>query len=130
VTYWAAEEEPAHALSMGDRLMSRREIAACVLSDPPDREPGRSQLWMALRAGVPVVLWHRTDEPPQEIKVDVRRIVGRRDLRGLPSEVKRLRAGTPRDDDRNCPPELQVGLLWDDPDHFLDDTDALHAPGA
>jgi hypothetical protein len=130
VTYWATEEEPTHRRSMGDRLLSKREIVACVLSGPPDRDPGRGELRMALRAGIPVVLWHRADEPPREIREEVRRIVGRPDIRGLPGDVRLLRAQTPRDDDRNCRPELQVALLWDDPDHFLGEADALRAPGA
>jgi hypothetical protein len=129
VTYWATAEDPAHLRRMGHRLLGSREIVACVLSGPPDREPGRSELWMALRAGIPVVLWHRTQEPPAEIRREVRRIVERRDLRGLPAEIKRLRATMPVADDRNRRADTQVALLWDDPHHFLDEADTLRAPG-
>ncbi|MEV4001877.1 hypothetical protein [Actinomadura sp. NPDC049753] len=128
-TYWAAAEEPAHPRPMGDRLLSSREIVACVLSGPPDREPGRSELWKALRAGVPVVLWHRADQLASEMREAVRQVVDRPDIRALPTDIRRLRGNAPSLDG-NGRSALEVTLLWDDPNHFLDDARALRAPAS
>jgi hypothetical protein len=128
VTYWATAEEVAHPRPMGDRLLSSGEIVACVLSGPPDREPGRSELWKALRAGVPVVLWHRADEAAPEMREAVRRVIDRPDIRALPADIRRLRGNSPPADDRNGRSTLEVSLIWDDPNHFLDDASALRAP--
>ncbi|NVI91200.1 hypothetical protein [Actinomadura sp. BRA 177] len=128
LAYLATAAEPAHPRPMGDRLLSSREIVACVLSGPPDREPGRTELWKSLRAGIPVVLWHRADEPPPEVREAVRRVIDRPDIRDLPGDIKRLRGNAPPADDRNGHSALAVTLLWDDPNHFLDDVRALRAP--
>ncbi|MEV3924143.1 effector-associated domain 2-containing protein [Actinomadura coerulea] len=129
LTYWAAAGEPAHPRPMGDRLLSSREIVACVLSGPPDREPGRGELWKALRAGVPVVLWHRADRLAPEMREAVRQVVDRPDIRALPTDIRRLRGNAPSHDG-NGRSALEVTLLWDDPNHFLDDARALRAPAA
>ncbi|MFI0408251.1 hypothetical protein [Actinomadura sp. 3N508] len=130
ITYWATAEEIGHPRPMGDQLLSNREIVACVLSCPPDREPGRSELWKALRAGVPVVLWHRADGLATEIREAVRQIVDRPDIRALPTDIMRLRGNAPPADDHNARSALEVTLLWDDPNHFLDDARALRAPAS
>jgi hypothetical protein len=124
-TYWAGTQEPAQRMS--DRLQTSRETVACVLSGPPDREPGRTELWMALRAGIPVVLWHRADESDEELKQMLRGVVGRPpDLVELPRNIKRLRGAAPPGHLEREP--MQVTLLWDDPNHFLDEPEVLRHP--
>ncbi|NDU71444.1 hypothetical protein GWI34_02230 [Actinomadura sp. DSM 109109] len=130
VTYWAAADEPAHPRPMGERLLSGREIVACVLSCPPDREPGRSELRKALRAGVPVILWDRADRPAPETREAVRQVVDRPDIRTLPTDIRRLRGNMPPGPAVNGRSDLEVTLLWDDPNHFLDDARALRAPAS
>ncbi|MGW3770179.1 VMAP-C domain-containing protein [Actinomadura verrucosospora] len=129
-TYWADAGDPDHPRPMGDRLISSREIVACVLSGPPDREPGRSELWKALRAGVPVVLWRQVGELTTDMREAMRQVVDRPDLRALPTDIKRLRGNVPIADDVEGGSALEVTLLWDDPNHFLDDPRALRAPAS
>jgi hypothetical protein len=123
-TYWAGAQDSDQR--MGDRLQTSRETVACVLSGPPDREPGRTELWMALRAGIPVILWHRTDESDEELKEVLRGVVGRADLVALPQNIKRLRGTAPQGHLAREP--MQVTLLWDDPNHFLDEPEVLRHP--
>ncbi|MFB9838805.1 VMAP-C domain-containing protein [Actinoallomurus acaciae] len=124
-TYWAGD--PDSAQRMRDRLHTEREIVACVLSGPPDREPGATELRMALRAGIPVVLWHRMDESDAELRELLREYVGRPDLVGLPQDIKRLRGSPPSE--RLAREKMQLTLLWDDPTHFIDDPEVLRHPG-
>lgn len=88
-THWAEADADVERLS--DRLLSDEGAVACVLSGPPDDEHGREELWMAVRAGVPVVVWHRESDPPQEARDALHHVVGRPDLRGLPGDIKRMR---------------------------------------
>jgi len=124
-TYWAGAHDSAQR--MRDRLQTHREFVACVLSGPPDREPGVTELKMALRSGIPVVLWHRMDETDAELTALLRELLDRPDLAGLPQDVKRLR-GTPPAEGAGRE-KMQLTLLWDDPNHFLDDPEALRYPG-
>jgi vWA-MoxR associated protein C-terminal domain/Effector-associated domain 2/vWA-MoxR associated protein middle region 0 len=124
VTYWAGAQDSIRR--MGDLLQTSSETVACVLSGPPDRQPGRSELEMALRAGIPVVLWHRTDESDEDLKEVLRDVVGRTELVKLPKNIKRLRGTAPSGHLARKP--MQVTLLWDDPNHFLDEPEVLRHP--
>jgi hypothetical protein len=129
-THWAAKEVPPDPQRLHNRLLNEKNVVACVLSSPPDREPGRSELWMALRTGVPVVLWDRTDGTATEFENELRKVIEGPDLRGLPDDVKRLRVnamGGDKHTDRRTP---QVTLLWDDPTHFLGEAPPLRPPQA
>jgi hypothetical protein len=83
---------------------------------------------MALRTGVPVVLWSRTNGTVAEFEHALREMVERPDLRGLPGDVKRLRGNAMRDDEHTDQGSPQVSLLWDDPSHFLGDAPPLRPP--
>lgn len=122
-TYWADAKDSGRR--MGDRLRASPTTVACVLSGPPDREPGSSELWMALRAGVPVVLWHRTDESDEDLKEVLRDVVDRPGL--VKQSIKRMRCAAPAEQSTREP--MQISLLWDDPNHILDEPEALRHPG-
>ena len=126
--HWAAEESPPNPRRLHNRLLTRKNVVACVLSSPPDREPGRSELWTALRNGVPVVLWDRADGTATEFGTRFRQVIEGSDLRGLPDDIKRLRVNAMREGDHMDRKSPQVTLLWDDPNHFLDDASPLRPP--
>ena len=125
VTYWADPSDSGRR--MGDRLQAGGETVACVLSGPPDREPGFSQLSMALRAGIPVVLWDRTDQSDESLRKALREVVDQPDLSGLPHGIKQLRSTAPAEHLTREP--MRVTLLWDDPNHLLDEPELLRHPG-
>ncbi|MBW8486850.1 VMAP-C domain-containing protein [Actinomadura parmotrematis] len=110
---------------LGGRLLRERGIVACVLSSPPTREPGRSELRMALRMGVPVVLWNRSGPPGGGPHDEMEPILDGTDLRELPDTVKQVR--------RQRPPTAagggaEISLLYDNPWHFLDEVRPLRPP--
>lgn len=127
-THWVAADATPDPRRLRDRLLTQGNVVACVLSSPPDREPGRTELWMALRTGVPVVLWSRTNGTVAEFEHALRDIVEGPDLRGLPGEVKLLRGNAMRGDEHTDHARPQVSLLWDDPSHFLGDAPPLRPP--
>ncbi|MCW2913474.1 MAG: hypothetical protein JWN52_1542 [Actinomycetia bacterium] len=127
--HWAASEGPADPERLRDWLLTRKDVVACVLSCPPDREPGRSELQMALRTGVPVVLWPRDETTPAEFRDALGGLVERHDLRSLPSDIKLLRGNAMLGKDGTARAALRLTLLWDDPTHFLDGVQPLQPPG-
>jgi hypothetical protein len=127
-THWAAMDGSSHPELLRDLLLTRKDVVTCVLSSPPDREPGRTELGMALRTGIPVVMWHRGDSTPLEFREAMREVIERPDIRGLPGDIKRLRGTAALSEDRAAWVSRQVTLLWDDPNHFLDEVAPLRPP--
>ncbi|MEV0667409.1 hypothetical protein ACIBI3_37730 [Actinomadura luteofluorescens] len=103
-------------------LMNDGNVVVYVLSSRPDREPGRTELRMALRAGVPVVLWNREDASPDELADVLGRIREEKDIRRLPAVVKQIRAQALLDDGRDRSLFSSMALLYDDPHHYLTET--------
>jgi hypothetical protein len=83
---------------------------------------------MALRTGIPVVVWHRGDDTPIEFREAMSEVLERPDIRGLPGDIKRLRGTAALSEDRAAWVSRQVTLLWDDPNHFLDEVAPLRPP--
>jgi hypothetical protein len=129
-THWAAMDGPSDPELLRDRLLTRKDVVTCVLSSAPDREPGRTELAMALRTGIPVVLWHRGDSTPFEFREAMREVIERPDIRGLPGDIKRLRGTAALGEDRAAWASREMTLLWDDPHHFLGQTAPLRPPRA
>ncbi|MGI8335625.1 effector-associated domain 2-containing protein [Actinomadura scrupuli] len=125
---WPELERPWEPDRLRGRLMAEPNVVAYVLSSAPDREPGRTELRMALRAGVPVVLWHRGEPPGAQLADVLRDVVERPDLRDLPAQVKRLRGAGPANDVNGPAAVGPLTLLYDNPDHFLGEPQALRLP--
>jgi vWA-MoxR associated protein C-terminal domain/Effector-associated domain 2/vWA-MoxR associated protein middle region 0 len=118
-------ERPAGLDRLRGRLVNDSALAACVLSSPPDQDPGRTELRMALRAGVPVVVWHRGDASPDELLGALGHVLEETDIRRLPTVLRQKRALTLLDDDRDRTIFSSITLLYDDPDHFVVDPQLL-----
>ncbi|MFF0789316.1 hypothetical protein [Streptomyces spiralis] len=117
--HWFPEDGRAH-------LLSDPPPAVVVLSSAPGSARraagahGRTdELGEALRAGVPVVLWDRRGPADTAFRAQLRDLLARHDLRGLPGVVKALRiAAADRDPEANAVVGRHVALLWDDPDRM------------
>jgi nucleoside phosphorylase len=116
---WGENPRNEDALkAWGTRLRADGDVAMVVLSGPPARSPGREELDMALRAGVPVILWDREDNDTTEV---IRDLI-RGDPSTLPARAKALRAkaaAAPLEEQLQHAGRLVV-LLWDDPDRLID----------
>jgi hypothetical protein len=66
-----------------------------------------------------VVLWDRRGLADTAFRTQLRDLLARHDLRGLPGVVKALRiAAADRDPEENAVVGRHVALLWDDPDRL------------
>lgn len=128
LVHWPERAEPHQPRRFRDRLMTDPNVVACVLGSAPNREPGRTELRMALRTGVPVVLWHRGDMEPDELRDVLRHVIERPDMRDLPGDLKLLRGTQRANDGQGSVFAGSLTLLYDNPAHFLGDAQPLHPP--
>lgn len=101
-------------------LRSDERIVSLVLSEPPIHpgSPGQQEVEAAMRAGLPVVIWHRSDCTSSAFREAVDRLTADGGLADLPQRTKQLRLDALRQE-----PELRdehigrhVTILWDDPE--------------
>jgi nucleoside phosphorylase len=108
--YWG--QGATDLVSWNVRLHGDAGITTVVLSGASTSDTGRDELDLALRAGVPVILWDRRSALGAESGALLRELI-----EGEPGDVhlrlRRLRqtAAEARDDH----PGRHVALLWDDP---------------
>jgi hypothetical protein len=130
---WASlwQDPAAHRVLHGDaadgdlaqwdaHLRFHTDITSVVLSAPPDTAAGRDELDLALRAGVPIVLWDRraparaavpsvlqdlTDGEPEQLLHGLRRL--------------RMVAATAAPRSAEDQPGRYIAVLWDDPKRLV-----------
>ncbi len=102
-------------------LVSDEGLASVALSTPPDRNTGKEELAMALRAGVPVMFWDRRNSRTDALVAAVSVLVNGAPA-DLPERTKALRYAAASQ--RNGNPDSHVGrylaVLWDDPTRLID----------
>lgn len=89
-----------------------------VLSTPPHADPDEAQeIMVALRVGIPVILWHRSGHPTALIHDAVSDLC--LELSKLPDRLALLRRELERLDsaERDSHPARELSLLWDDAHH-------------
>ncbi|MFC6085031.1 VMAP-C domain-containing protein [Sphaerisporangium aureirubrum] len=102
------------------QLIATDRVVTSVLSGPPDREPGCSQLEAVIDAGVPAVLWCRDATVNGEFRSMLHDALLPTKLKSLPTSIKLLRASTMAGETQSqaC---RHVSLIWDDPNHRIPD---------
>ncbi|WP_433271660.1 effector-associated domain 2-containing protein [Actinosynnema sp. CS-041913] len=90
-----------------------------VLSSPPRAErPGREQIAVGLRAGVPVVLWHRDKCDGGFVKL-ARELLHTGDRRGLLERVRLARTVAFAEGPDTAHPAYALTVLYDDPGRMV-----------
>jgi hypothetical protein len=90
-----------------------------VLSEPPDTELGIRELFAALEAGVPVILWdQRPVHTAGSTTDELRRLTA--EPAALPAHMRALRvAAAQRAEEEPDHYGRSVALLWDDPNRVV-----------
>ncbi|GAB3251968.1 VMAP-C domain-containing protein [Kineosporia babensis] len=111
--HWAADPDRADHIRLLEAELVAEECVGVVLSGPPRSGPGSQELMVALRAGVPLILWHRGAALDSEIRSVMSKVLQtplqtpqavalvRRQVAGLQAQEQ----------DRH--PARQLSLLWD-----------------
>lgn len=106
----------------GADLSGNDDFVVVVLSEPPTTELGYGELYRALAAGIPIILWDQRLHRPTEVAVDGMRRLTAEPAR-LPVEIRAVRVAAERM--ALVEPEHQgrsIALLWDDPNRVLHTT--------
>ncbi|GAA2376441.1 hypothetical protein GCM10010378_15160 [Streptomyces viridochromogenes] len=116
----AVAGDGGHLRGLEARLGDNQQVVATVLSEPPlpGAGHGRRELEAALRSGLPVVIWHRTDRSTQEFLDAVRALLAEGWQR-FPAKVaayRRQAAIHDGDGREGHHPGRHLTVLWDDPD--------------
>ncbi|MGW4058483.1 VMAP-C domain-containing protein [Amycolatopsis sp. NPDC004747] len=105
-----------------DAVFSDERWLMTVLTTAPPSNPipGRDELFAALRAGLPVVVWHPTVSS-EGVREVVTWLAGRHDLGNLPTLTRKHRLDALRN--RSSSPDGGIlgdlVVLWDDPNRML-----------
>jgi hypothetical protein len=122
--YWALEKNDDIGL-WNARLRYNEAISVVVLGEPPmpSRTRGMNRLRMALRAGVPIILWDRREQHDENLKGAIDVLLAGAPLT-LARRVKELRSRAVVADAavRNNHIGRHLTILWDDPDRMVDGT--------
>ncbi|MFV2085573.1 effector-associated domain 2-containing protein [Micromonospora sp. LOL_021] len=105
-------------------LKDEAGIVAMVLNQPPTpRSPGESQALAGLRAGLPILIWHRSQVVDSSLRSLVAALLGvgtstESELAQLPVRMAQLRRRAWTEDTAHREQHVGHGLsiLWDDPD--------------
>lgn len=117
--YWSQPAGADYFTRLETELKGDRRTVCLVLSEPPASpgETGQQEVEAALRAGLPVIIWHRTDCSSPAFREAVSSLVSDAGLAELPTRAKKLRHEALRLD-----PDLRIDhigrhltVLWDDP---------------
>lgn len=113
---WARPGQEDHIQQLEAQLAERESYVGLVLSAPPTpRAAGQQEILVGLRAGVPLILWHRTNCTSEEFVALVQDLT-RDNLAALPRRAKALRQRIQQLDvaDRERHPGRGLTILWDD----------------
>lgn len=99
-------------------LKADDRIVSLVLSEPPTAvgSPGQQEAEAAMRAGLPVVLWHRTDCTSETFREVINTLTADGGLADLPGRVMKLRLEALREASelRGKHVGRHLAILWDD----------------
>jgi hypothetical protein len=122
---WSTGTKPWDLTALDAKLAVHKEVVSLVLSATPEgTEPG--ELTVGVRAGVPVMIWHRADFSRSAFEAEVKAM--RDTLTDVAERLRLLRSKAKQSTRRQSHVGNRVSLLWDDPDRPVEPLDPPAAP--
>lgn len=127
VEYWLSGvgTKPRHLTALDATLAARKEVVSLVLSSVPEGAE-RGELMIGVRAGVPVIIWHRADSARSAFEGQVKAL--REMLPELVENLRLLRTKAKKASRPDAHVGSRISLLWDDPDRPVEPLDPPTAP--
>lgn len=127
--YVCRRGELGHLDDLQAALAGHEEIAVLLLDHriEPSADLGPDALTVALREGVPVVLWCREPSGGDEFAASAAELVTRGGLHQIRESVRTMRGRAHRTDTADHV-GAHVSLIWDDPERLIDLCDEPGAP--
>lgn len=123
-SYWALTDEDDIGL-WNARLRADESIAAVILGEPPAAHSAgrKARFFMALRAGVPIIIWDRRTRRAENFEEIVERLVTGTPL-SLVKRVRDLRSQAAIADNASSAAHIgrHLAVLVDDPNRLVDAT--------
>ncbi|MBL7499773.1 hypothetical protein I6A84_20785 [Frankia sp. CNm7] len=119
--FWSKPDGQDYLPRLERALAADETLTALILSEPPD-DPGGiglREVAVALRTGLPVIIWNRSPGPGDDFGEALRELVTAHDLAGLPTRARQLRLAAsrqPEHDNDSVHLGRHLALLWDDPE--------------
>lgn len=117
--HWSSPSGEDYFTRLETELKGDDRIVSLVLSEPPARpgETGQQEVMAALRAGLPVIIWHRADCSSEAFREAVTRLVSDAGLAELPTRTKELRQQVLLTEPERRIDHIgrHLAVLWDDP---------------
>ena len=114
-THWVPSNQPVDLVQL-ERTVSDKGVACCGFGRPPEGANGQDALWVVLRGGIPVIVWHRVTDRFEEFQEAVMRIIEEGGISQLMAGIQALRI-------QAAGADAQMGsditLVWDDFDRAL-----------
>nr|WP_042186017.1 hypothetical protein [Kibdelosporangium sp. MJ126-NF4]CEL17028.1 hypothetical protein [Kibdelosporangium sp. MJ126-NF4]CTQ91742.1 hypothetical protein [Kibdelosporangium sp. MJ126-NF4] len=94
-------------------------VVSLILSSPPAGTTYTDEISIALRAGIPMIIWHRSDCDAEEFGAAVENILYEANDRHLLDRVRLVRANAYADGLGPQHVGGQLTILWDDPERMV-----------
>ena len=127
--YVCRRGQEAHLDELQAALVGHEEIAVVLLDHhiEPNAALGPDALTVALREGVPVMLWCREPDSGEAFAAAAAELVTRGGLQQIRESVRAIRGKAHRTDTADHV-GAHVSLIWDDPERLIDLCDGPGAP--
>ncbi|GGO92360.1 hypothetical protein GCM10012280_42360 [Wenjunlia tyrosinilytica] len=117
--HWSNPVGEDHVQRLEMELKADDHLVSLVLSEPPlpDGGTGQQEVLVALRAGLPVIIWNREDCSTEAFRAVVAELLADAGLANLPGHARQLKLDASRLDPVHPASRAARNLtvLWDDP---------------
>jgi hypothetical protein len=130
--YWSQPSGRGYFERLAAALSANQSILSLILSEPlkPGNANAREEWSVALRSGVPAIIWHREDCGDGVFRDAVAKLVADGGLAELPRRVAELRWEALRaEGELAARAGRNLAILWDDPDRLPESPGAPGGPG-
>jgi hypothetical protein len=122
--YWSRPSGEDYFTRLETELKSDERVVSLILSEPPTvaNRTGQQEVEAALRAGLPVIVWHRQDCTSPAFREGVTRLISDAGLAQLPARAKELRLEALRLEPKVRQDHIgrHLTVLWCDPERKPD----------
>ncbi len=118
--FWSIDGETRNLRELTSRFESRPELVAFVLSAPPHAFTAESdEITVGLRAGFPIMVWHREDCRSEEFSHTVKELLHAEDSHHLLERLRLIRLSAFAEGPEGTHVGSRLALLYDDPERIV-----------
>lgn len=118
--FWSIDDETRSLRELTSRFEARPELVAFVLSAPPHAFTAESdEIAVGLRAGFPIMVWHRENCRSEEFSHTVKELLHAEDSHHLLERLRLIRLSAFAEGPEGTHVGSRLALLYDDPERIV-----------